>query len=138
MHDTGLTRVEHRGYSHAMTQTQQHTTTDGTWGTPREYVVRFDYGDGPHMAVCTTDRMRKSIEDSHYAGEADDARYFSFMTDRNGVERFVEVEFKCIRSDRADADDYLYSEWGVFRKDSPRGSDAKPFDRFTVRIDGRA
>ena len=122
-----------------MTQTQQapssaQDVTDG----PREYVVRFNYGDGTHMAVCTTERMAKSIENAHYSGDSEgqDDRYFSFMVDRTGRERFVEVVFKCIQSDRADADDYLYSRWGVFRKDT--GPDAKPFDFFTVRIDGRA
>lgn len=137
MRGTGLTRVEHGRYSHPMTQMQQ-ASSGATLDTPREYVVRFNYGDGDRMAVCTTERMAKSIENAHYSGDTEDQadRYFSFMVDRTGRERFVEVVFKCIRSDRADDDDYLYSRWGVFRKDS--GPDAKPFDFFTVRIDGRA
>lgn len=109
------------------------TTVSIDYNSPKQYVAVFDYGDGEQMTVCTTDRMRKAVEDAAYSGEHDDARYFQFHGGR-----FVEVEFRCIKAGQYDSDDYATNRYGVFQKNSTRGAGAKAFDFFSVRIDGRA
>lgn len=109
---------------------------------PRQYLATFDYGDGPGMTLCTTDRMRKAVENAAYSGDDDDARYYTLIAGE-----MVEVTFRAATKTYTDDDDYMHTAYGVFPvmdlgAEDPgvriANMDDEPIETFHVRIDGRA